>query len=212
MSFDSTIFLFIFLPVCLLVYFVADRRYRNGVALLASLVFFAWGQLFYLPLMLALIVANYALGRRMEAARGQPGPARGLLIGSIVLNLLPLVFFKLVSAYGTDWLSLFLSPQSLDALRQQALPLGLSYIVFQLISYQVDIYNELVDSEKRFLTFALYILFFPKIMVGQLLATATWQPSLKNASSPRRVWPPACGGLSWAWRRRLSLRIRWGAS
>ncbi len=168
MSFDSTIFLFIFLPVCLLVYFVADRRYRNGVALLASLVFFAWGQLFYLPLMLALIVANYALGRRIETAREQPGPARRLLLGSIVLNLLPLVFFKLISGYGTAWLSLFLSPAGLDALQQHGLPLGLSYIVFQLISYQVDVYNELVDSEKRFLTFALYILLFPKIIVGPI--------------------------------------------
>lgn len=168
MSFDSTVFLFIFLPVCLLVYFAADRRYRNGVALLASLVFFAWGQLYYLPLMLALIAANYAAGRRIEAVRAQPGPARRLLAGIIVLNLLPLVFYKLISGYGTAWLGLFLMPEGIDALQQHGLPLGLSYIVFQLISYQVDVYNELADSEKRFLTFALYVLLFPKIIVGPI--------------------------------------------
>src|SRR5512142_2158009 len=69
MSFNTPAFLFFILPVCLLLYYAVDWRWKNLVALAASLVFFAWGQAFYLPLMLALIGLNFYLGQQIERAR-----------------------------------------------------------------------------------------------------------------------------------------------
>lgn len=169
MSFNSLAFLFLFLPVCLLVYWLADKRYRNVVLLAASLAFFAWGQWYYLPLMLVVIAANYYLAQRIERLRGEEGRARPTLLISIGLNLILLVFFKLMVSYGAAWLAGSLPPGQTSWFVQNPLPLGFSYIAFQVISYQVDVYNEVCDSEKNFLNFSLYILLFPKIVTGPIV-------------------------------------------
>lgn len=168
MSFNAPAFLFFFLPVSLLAYFAVDRRYKNWVALAASLVFFAWGQLAYLPLMLLIIGINYLLGLQIEAARGQPDRARRFLFLGIGLSVAVLLVFKLMVAYGTGWLG-FLPPGMQDQLTQSPLPLGLSYITFQVIAYLIDIYNEVHDSEKNLVRFALYVLLFPKIITGPIV-------------------------------------------
>lgn len=175
MSFNSLTFLFLFLPACLLVSLLADRRYRNPVLLAASLAFFAWGQWFYLPLMLLVIGVNYFLARRIEAERGEEGRAsgegrraRGTLILAIAVNLVPLVLFKLLVSYGAAVLGVIFPGGEAQWLIDNPLPLGFSYIAFQLISYQVDIYNEMCDSEKNFLNFSLYVLLFPKIITGPI--------------------------------------------
>jgi alginate O-acetyltransferase complex protein AlgI len=167
MSFNAPVFLFFFLPISLLLYYAVAWRWKNAVALAASLVFFAWGQLFYLPLMLALIGVNFYLGRRIEQTRQQPGGARSSLAWGIALNVALLLFFKILLAYGTQGLA-FLPESTRTAMAQNPLPLGLSYITFQVIAYLVDIYNELCDREKSFLNFSLYILLFPKILTGPI--------------------------------------------
>lgn len=179
MSFNAPAFLFFFLPVSLLFYFAVDRRFKNLVALVASLVFFAWGQLFYLPLMLLVIVLNYFLGRHIENRRAQPEAARKALIWGIALNVALLLFFKLVTAYGTAWL-VFLPGGLVQEITRYPLPLGLSYITFQVISYLVDVYNELCDSEKSFLNFSLYILLFPKIITGPITRYRDLADQLSN--------------------------------
>lgn len=170
MYFNSPTFLFLFLPICLVVYYLADRRYRNLVALAASLVFFAWGQIHYLPLMVFLIVVNFFLGKALELVRDdETGPASRLLWLGIVINLALLIFFKLIIGYGAEWLMrLGLAAEQVNWLNTNSLPIGLSYIAFQAIAYLMDVRNEVVDSEKNFLNFALYILFFPKIITGPI--------------------------------------------
>ncbi len=178
MQFNSPYFLFLFLPVCLLIYYAADPRYRNLVALVASLIFFAWGQAFYLPLMAFIIALNFSLGQALERAREterargterawETGRARWVLGLGIVLNLGLLLFFKTALSYGTVWLG-FLPEGLLRGITQNPLPLGLSYITFQVIAYLLDIYNEMHDSEKNLLNFSLYILLFPKLIVGPI--------------------------------------------
>ena len=168
MSFNAPTFLFFFLPVCLLFYYAVDRRYKNWVALAASLIFFAWGQIFYLPLLLLLIIANYYLGKAIGRNRDQPGRARTILWSGIGLNVAVLLFFKLVVAWGTAWLG-FLPGDLKSQIGQTPLPLGLSYITFQVIAYLVDIYNEVHDSEPSLMRFSLYVLLFPKIITGPIV-------------------------------------------
>jgi alginate O-acetyltransferase complex protein AlgI len=182
MSFNAPVFLFFFLPISLLLYYAVDKRWKNAVALVASLVFFAWGQLFYLPLMGILILVNFYLGQRIERARQQPGSARGNLAWGIALNVILLLFFKVIVAYGMKWL-VFLPQSTQDLIAQNPLPLGLSYITFQVIAYLVDIYNELSDSENSFLNFSLYILLFPKIITGPI----TRYRDLADQLTDRRV-------------------------
>jgi alginate O-acetyltransferase complex protein AlgI len=165
MQFNAPTFLFLFLPVCFIVYFLTDRRYKNLVALAASLVFFAWGQLNQLPLMLGLITVNFVLGRYIEQKRGQGRSSRRLLILGIGLNLLLLLFYKIRSSYGQP---APLPGDFVQWLFKLPVPLGISYITFQVIAYLVDIYNEVHESEKNFLNFALYILLFPKIITGPI--------------------------------------------
>src|SRR5512142_941213 len=106
MSFNTPAFLFFILPVCLLLYYAVDWRWKNLVALAASLVFFAWGQAFYLPLMLALIGLNFYLGQQIERRRAADAPsasapgtgAKPFLLWGIALNLALLLFFKIVLA------------------------------------------------------------------------------------------------------------------
>lgn len=172
MTFNTPVFLFLFLPLCLIIYFAADRRYRNAIALIASLVFFAWGQVTYLPLMLLIILLNYYWGQQIERRRAEPDGGRSVLVWGVGLNLAILVLFKVFASYGIAWLStglsITLSENLAAALRANPLPLGLSYIAFQVIAYLIDIYNEVTDSEKNFLNFALYILLFPKIITGPI--------------------------------------------
>jgi alginate O-acetyltransferase complex protein AlgI len=177
MPFNSPVFLFLFLPICLIIYYVAARPYKNAVALVGSLLFYSWGQLVFLPLLLALILANYFLAHMLEQQRDQPA-ARRLLVGAVLLNLLPLLFYKTLSAYGAGWMSLFLPDMFVTWLTQAGFPLGLSYLAFQLISYHLDIYNEQVDSDKSLLNFSLYVLLFPKIIVGPITRYRDLAPQL----------------------------------
>lgn len=167
MQFHSPYFLFIFLPICLLLYFIASQRYRNPIALVASLVFFAWGQVFYLPLMVFIIALNFFLGQALERARAQPGGAGKMLAAGVAINVALLVFFKAALAYGTGWLA-FLPEGMVAEIAKNPLPLGLSYITFQVVAYLVDVYNEVHDSEKSLLNFSLYVLLFPKLVTGPI--------------------------------------------
>jgi alginate O-acetyltransferase complex protein AlgI len=167
MDFNSLNFLFIFLPLFAIIYLITDTRYKNLVALAASLIFFSWGQIHNLPLMVVLILVNFYLGKAIEVYRVKSTTrARIFLIFGCVYNLSILLFFKAFIVYGSSWS--FLPADILSRLKENPLPLGLSYITFQVISYLFDIYREMCDSEKNFLHFSLYILLFPKILVGPI--------------------------------------------
>lgn len=180
MGFNSTVFLILFLPASLVLYLLADHRYKNLVLLAASLVFFAWGQWFYIPLMLALIVFNFALGQRLELLRGEEDAGRRALLWAVGLNLAVLVFFKLMVSYGAAWLKTAYPDGQAQWVVANPLPLGLSYISFQLISYLIDVRNDMVDSEKNFLHFSLYVLLFPKIVTGPIARYRTLAAELSD--------------------------------
>jgi D-alanyl-lipoteichoic acid acyltransferase DltB (MBOAT superfamily) len=176
MNFTAARFLFLFLPVFLLLYFLAQPRWRPVIGILASLIFYSWGDSKNLFLILGLIVINYWLGRFLLER-----PARWLLPVGLLINLGVLVFHKLFTAYRFDtflglqayfpeWVTLWMESFTL--------PLGLSYISFQFISYLIDVYKGTVNPEKDLGNFAFYILMFPKLLVGPIIRYRTLREQL----------------------------------
>jgi alginate O-acetyltransferase complex protein AlgI len=115
------------------------------------------------------VVFDYYLGKWIERLRNRPAKGRIVLLAGCILNLLPLIFFKLIVSYGVGWLHNWIPSDITKLLELYLAPLGLSYLVFQLISYLVDIHNEFCDSEKSFINFTLYVMLFPKILVGPIV-------------------------------------------
>jgi alginate O-acetyltransferase complex protein AlgI len=171
MVFSSPVFLFLFLPLVLAIYFVAPRAARNGVLLVASLVFYAWGEPRFVAVMLASIMGNYVLGIAVEHAR--PGLRRRLVVAAtVVLNIGLLGFYK----YGNFVL------ENVNALRGAlapgarplvhapiALPLGISFFTFHALSYVIDVYRGHARAQRRPLRIALYISFFPQLVAGPIV-------------------------------------------
>jgi alginate O-acetyltransferase complex protein AlgI len=169
MNFNSIYFLFLLLPICLILFYVANERLRNLVLLFASLIFFVWGQWFYLPLMIILILLNFLAGIYIDHFKDDIKKSRTLLLLIVTINITVLVFFKAINIYGINWLKLNIDPNLLNHINQNLLPLGISYITFQLIAYQLDINNRVCGYEKNFINFSTYILLFPKIIVGPIV-------------------------------------------
>jgi alginate O-acetyltransferase complex protein AlgI len=168
MVFSSPIFLFGFLPVCLL-YHLAPPRARNLVLLAASLFFYAWGEKEFVLLMLGAIGVNYAFGRWVESAG--PGRAGAWALGlGVTVNLLALIAFK-YSNFLCDNLDVLLGLAGLPRihLKPVHLPIGISFFTFEAVSYLVDIRRRQTDAQKSVPRFALYMTLFPHLIAGPIV-------------------------------------------
>ncbi|MBI1197246.1 MAG: MBOAT family protein [Phenylobacterium sp.] len=164
MVFSSIIFIFYFLPVFLLGYYLSG--WRTGALLAGSAVFYAWGEGAYVFLLGALIVLNYA-GSWIVALAPSERRRRAALIGLIVLDLGVLGFFK-YAGFVAHNLNLALPGAPLPEVKL-ALPLGISFFTFQLISYVADVYARRVPAEPSLTRFAAYILMFPHLIAGPIV-------------------------------------------
>ncbi len=172
MVFSSITFLFFFLPAVILVYYVAPRRARNLVLLLASLIFYAWGAGSLVLLLLFSITVNYLLGERIERSMeaGRPSRGRRYLAAAVIVNVGLLVFFKYIgfaSASLSGWLAV-VGMMNLPVL-QILLPIGISFYTFHSISYVVDIYRGTARHLVNPIDYALYISFFPQLIAGPIV-------------------------------------------
>ncbi|OEU57968.1 MAG: alginate O-acetyltransferase [Desulfobulbaceae bacterium S3730MH12] len=170
MVFSSIFFLFFFLPATLILYFSVGPKLRNLVLLLASLLFYAWGEVGYVMLMLFSISINWIFGLLINDSKSTPKRCKLFLTLGIILNLLPLAFFK----YGNfllDNLSYFDSGIIAGMLGdgQIHLPIGISFFTFQAISYIVDVYRNTADVQKQPINLALYISLFPQLIAGPIV-------------------------------------------
>ena len=150
MIFSSIEFLLWFLPIFLIVYGITPRKYRNLTLLVGSIVFYARGDVRYLPLLMISILCNYFLG--LHLAKRSPKTLwrkKLLLILTLGANLAVLLWFK-------DWGG------------SAGLPLGISFYTFQILSYQIDVYRGEVSREYSFLKFATYVIMFPKLISGPI--------------------------------------------
>ena len=179
MVFSSAIFLSLFLPVVLGLYFLAAERYRNYVLLLSSLLFYAWGEPKAVLLMVFLISFSYLDALVIDKCRGRIR-TMCLSIG-VIANLSGLLYYKY-------WMFLLeninlLAPYlhfKLFTIPQIALPIGISFYVFQILSYLIDVYRREVSAQRNFISLATYVSLFPQLVAGPIVRYQTIVEDLQN--------------------------------
>lgn len=175
MLFSSLTFLTAFLPIVLFLYYIADKRFRNAILCLASLLFYAWGEPKFIVLMLISIMANYFFALWISKAKKRS--KKLLLILSIIFNIALLGFFK----YFNFGLSIFDSVTGKQFnLPLIELPIGISFYTFQILSYVVDVYRGKVKVQKNIVTLATYIALFPQLIAGPIVQYSDVEKQLKN--------------------------------
>lgn len=170
MVFSSPVFLFGFLPIALLIYYLSPRLIKNFVLLLCSLSFYAWGEVFYLFVMLFSILSNYFIGILIYRYKGQNGQRKLVVTIGIAINVLLLVSFKYAN-FISDNVNIVLVALDVSVLDLAPvhLPLGISFFTFQAISYIVDVYRKEVPAQNNIFNLALYISLFPQLIAGPIV-------------------------------------------
>ncbi len=175
MLFSSIPFAFYFLPAVLALYFAVPFRFKNAVLLAFSLFFYGWGEPVYLLLMMGSIVAGWVFGLLIGKYRGTP-KARLFLTLSLVTSLGLLGWFKYAD----------FAVENLNALGLQltlpgiALPIGISFYTFQILSYTIDVYRGDVESQKNLVDFGAYVSMFPQLIAGPIVRYSDVARQLKN--------------------------------
>lgn len=180
MVFTSVLFLFVFLPVFLLLYFLVPNSRKNLVALIASLIFYMWGAPMFFWLLISLLVANFYMVKTMNQSDNRK-LRRSLLIGSLIINLGVLAYFKYANFFvenvnailgatggiGITWVDV-------------ALPIGISFFTFQSITYTLDVYWKKHEPLDRIGDYLLYILLFPQLIAGPIIRFNTIADEIKD--------------------------------
>ena len=174
MVFSSATFLVIFLPLTMVLYYLIgvlitkSTAVKNLILLIASLIFYAWGEPVYIILMLISIAFNFVIGKDIDQSKrlNMKQKAKTLFICAIVFNIGVLGFFKysnflIENIAGITGLGL--RPLNL------ALPVGISFYTFQIMSYIIDLYNGNIRAQRRLLNFALYVSLFPQLIAGPIV-------------------------------------------
>ena len=179
MVFSSILFMFRFLPVVLLLYFLAPKQLRNTILFIASLIFYAWGEPVYVVIMLFSTIVDYTHGRMVykHKQRGEMKKARMWVASSMVINLALLGFFKYA-----DFIigNLNLIPGVEIPLLNLALPIGISFYTFQTMSYTVDVYRGDALPQKNIISFGAYVALFPQLIAGPIVAYNTVAEQLEG--------------------------------
>ena len=178
--FSSTTFIYLFLPAVLLFYFVLlrwSRKLQNVFLLLASLLFYAWGEPKFVLVMMASILLNWAFGWLVSANKARDRLCKLIIAIDVFLNLSLLFVYKYLSFTGTIIESLFGADLGIP---QIALPIGISFFTFQAMSYVIDVYREKGAVQKNILCVGLYISFFPQLIAGPIVRYETVADEIMN--------------------------------
>lgn len=177
MLFSSIPFLYWFLPCVVFLYFAAPRGLKNTVLLLSSLFFYGWGEPVYVLWMLLAIVMAYLSGLLIERFRSTLRLARIFLVLSVSFSLAMLGYFK----YADFFIRNFNAVTGLSVpLLKIALPIGISFYTFQILSYTVDVYRGAVFAQKNFIDLAAYVALFPQLIAGPIVRYADVAAQLKE--------------------------------
>lgn len=180
MVFSNAVFLLLFFPITLLVYyfpFVMKRmNLQNIWLLLVSLVFYAWGEPLYILLMMLSICVNYFFGRMVSSC---PKAAKGkrIVAAACIYNLGVLFVFKYLS-----WILGSIGLQTAAEHVKLALPIGISFYTFQALSYVIDVYRGKDEAQTSIINVGLYIAFFPQLIAGPIVRYGSIAEQLKNRS------------------------------
>ena len=176
MLFSSIPFLYYFLPAVMLLYFIAPKKLKNAVILLSSLFFYAWGEPKYVILMVVSITIGYILGLLIEKFRGKTASKLFLAL-SVLFSIGALGYFK----YADFFISNFNAATGLSVpLLRIALPIGISFYTFQLLSYTIDVYRGDTPAQKNPVTLAAYISLFPQLIAGPIVRYSDVAAQLEN--------------------------------
>jgi len=193
MVFSSTVFLFLFLPAVLALYYnpvFKGRVFRNGVLLLASLGFYAWGEPLFVFVMMLSVTANWLLVLGMEKVGASDAGRRRFCVAAIVLDVGLLFVFKYASfaAHNVNWL-LKRDAFTLDI----ALPVGISFFTFQIMSYVLDVYWRKVAAQKNLASAMLYVGMFPQLIAGPIVR---YETVAKEIDGRRETSEDFCSGMA----------------
>lgn len=184
MSFTSLTFLFIFLPISVILYLVCPGRYRNVFLVIASLLFYSWGEPIYIFLLVAMAVFAFFIARYLDSSTGRvkdESDRKFILVVAVVVSLLGLVFFKYYGFLIDNINTVFRSNLKIKDL---PLPLGISFYTFKQLSYIFDVYRGKVKHERNFLDLLLYISIFPQVGAGPIVQYSDMISEIK-ARKPR---------------------------
>ena len=173
MIFSSIPFLYYFLPLALIFYYLAPKKAKNALLLLCSLLFYAWGEPKLLAVMLISTALGYGFGLAMERF---PGKRKPLLVLSALFSLGFLVYFKYANFFLENLNAL---AGTSFYLAKIALPVGISFYTFQILSYTVDVYRGQVTAQKNPIDLACYVTFFPQLIAGPIVRYSDIAQQLK---------------------------------
>lgn len=177
MLFDSMTFLWIFLPIILILYFIVKEKNRNILLILASLIFYAWGDAKNLVVLLFSILINYIISLRISISRKRIRKKYWLILG-MAIDIGILIYYKYFSFIAQNINIIFgieiLSSNDLE------LPIGISFFTFSELSYLFDIYKGNIKNKINLISTSLYISFFPKLIMGPIERYCNFEEQIYN--------------------------------
>ena len=176
MVFSSLEFLFFFLPIVLLLYYVVPYKIKNIVLLVASLIFYAWGEPVYVFLMIFSSLMGFIFGKAIDKSSSETGK-KILLFLSVFVNIAILGFFKYAD-FAISIINQCLGT-SINEL-ELSLPIGISFFTFQIMSYVIDVYRGTAHVQNNPLTLMTYVSMFPQLIAGPIVRYETVERELKT--------------------------------
>ena len=179
MVFSTPTFLFIYLPLVLLLYYISPLKWRNAVLLVVNLIFYGWGEPVYIAIMFVSILIDYTHGMLVERGKrtGNLRLAKGAVASSVICNLALLFFFKYwnfiarsLAGLGAGFLPIIERlPLPGGSSIPFTLPIGISFYTFQTMSYTIDVYRGDARVQKNIINFGTFVTLFPQLIAGPIL-------------------------------------------
>lgn len=180
MLFSSTVFILLFLPITVAIYYLflaKTKKAKNVFLLLMSIIFYAWGEPTFVFIMILSIFANWIFGLLIDKYRNDKIKTRIILITTLIFNLGILGCFKYANFFMQNVNTIFNTNISNFDIK---LPIGISFFTFQAISYVLDVYNKDTKVQKNILNMGLYISFFPQLIAGPIVRYKTIAQQIEN--------------------------------
>ncbi|MEG1073090.1 MAG: MBOAT family O-acyltransferase [Oscillospiraceae bacterium] len=168
MVFSSLFFMFVYLPVVLVLYYITPLKFRNAVLLIANLIFYGWGEPIYILIMFVSIAIDYTHGMLVTKAKnaGNDKAAKLAVASSVIFNLGLLFFFKYWDFIAGSLASIGLGFMPILGL---SLPIGISFYTFQTMSYTIDVYRGDAREQRNIVTFGTFVTLFPQLIAGPII-------------------------------------------
>ncbi|WP_409368874.1 MBOAT family O-acyltransferase [Lysinibacillus sp. 38-6] len=177
MVFSSLLFLFVFLPIVLMLYYSSPRKIRNFILFFMSLIFYAWGEPVYIVIMLVSTLTDFSFGLLLDKPTMSSVKRKGIVVCSIIVNLLLLSYFKYADFLIHNINALLGTEIPLTDL---PLPIGISFYTFQSMSYIIDVYRGTAKAQRNWLDFGTFVALFPQLVAGPIVTYNTIAEQLQH--------------------------------